>query len=109
MTRELEELKAERDVLKKERDLLRLSVGELQAENTAMAARLGKLGSAGQDVLKDVREEVSGKGRSRASSIKGLLSPASKSPLLRGTSSSLVRESSNLVENAPPEPGFLKV
>jgi hypothetical protein len=72
MTRQLEEVTAERDVLKVERDLLRKSMADLQAENTALAARVGKLGAAGEAVLRDVREEISGGGRLRAASLKGL-------------------------------------
>jgi len=72
MMRELEELKAEVGVLRKEKDILRGQVGDLQAENTALAARVGKLGSQGEQVLMDVRAEVGRTGRLRASSLKGL-------------------------------------
>jgi hypothetical protein len=77
MGRELEEVKAERDILRVERDLLRKSMGDLQAENTALAARLGKMGAPGEAVLKDVKEEISGGGRMRASSLRGLTKPSS--------------------------------
>ncbi|KAH6681624.1 hypothetical protein B0J14DRAFT_679632 [Halenospora varia] len=70
--RELEELKAEVGVLRKEKDILRGQVGELQAENTALAAKVGRLGSQGEEVLREVREEVSKGGRLRASSLKGI-------------------------------------
>ncbi|KAE9379144.1 hypothetical protein N431DRAFT_478218 [Stipitochalara longipes BDJ] len=72
LMRELEELKAEVVVLRKEKDILRGQVGDLQAENTALAARVGKLGSQGEQVLMDVRAEVGRSGRLRASSLKGL-------------------------------------
>jgi hypothetical protein len=72
LLRELEELKAEVGVLRKEKDILRGQVGDLQAENTALAAKIGKLGSQGEQVLMDVRAEVGRTGRLRASSLKGL-------------------------------------
>lgn len=106
MTRELEEAKAERDLLRKERELLRVQVGELQAENTMLAARLGKLGEAGEKVLKDVRDGVSTAGRSRTSSIKGMLVP-NRSPIIR-TNSALAKESPSLAaeKSSPPAPSF---
>lgn len=72
MTRQIEELTAEVQLLRKEKDLLRGQVGDLQAENTALAARVGRLGMQGEEVLKDVRAEVGRGGRLRASSLKGL-------------------------------------
>ena len=83
MSRELEEVKAERDILKVERDLLRKTMADLQAENTALAARVGKLGAAGEAVLRDVREEISSGGRLRAASLKGLGTANSKASSLR--------------------------
>jgi len=44
----------------------------LQAENTALAAKVGKLGIQGEEVLKEVRAEVSKGGRLRASSLRSL-------------------------------------
>jgi hypothetical protein len=72
LMRELEEVKAENSVLRKEKEILRRQVGDLQAENTALAARVGKLGTQGEEVLRDVRAEVGRSGRLRASSLKGL-------------------------------------
>jgi hypothetical protein len=83
MSRELEEVKAERDILKVERDLLRKAMAELQAENTALAARVGKLGATGEAVLRDVREEISSGGRLRAASLRGLGSGSSKTSSVR--------------------------
>jgi hypothetical protein len=83
MSRELEEVKAERDILRVERDLLRKTMADLQAENTALAARVGKLGAAGEAVLRDVREEISSGGRLRAASLKGLGTGGSKASSLR--------------------------
>ncbi|KAK4177345.1 hypothetical protein QBC36DRAFT_327181 [Triangularia setosa] len=44
MAMELERTRAERDVAKKEIEILRGQVGELQRENTMLVAKLGKLG-----------------------------------------------------------------
>lgn len=96
MSRELEEVKAERDILKVERDLLRKTMADLQAENTALAARVGKLGAAGEAVLRDVREEINSGGRLRAASLKGLGSGGSKASSLRG-----VEIGSSQKENSP--------
>lgn len=71
LLREKDEIKAELDVVKKERDILQGQVGELQRENTALAARLGKVDN-GKSFLKEVREELlrARKGtRSRSSSL----------------------------------------
>ncbi|TVY37188.1 Reticulocyte-binding protein-like protein [Lachnellula subtilissima] len=57
MAREMEEVKAEVELLRKEKEILRNQVGDLQAENTALAAKLGKLGG-GDEILRLVREEV---------------------------------------------------
>jgi len=72
LLRELDEVKAEVGVLKKEKEILRSQVGDLQAENTALAAKIGKLGAQGEGVLREVRQEVAKSGRLRASSLKGL-------------------------------------
>jgi hypothetical protein len=72
MGRELEELRAEVDVLRKEREIIRGQVGELQKENTSLAARVGRLGLQGEEVLREVREEVQRGARLRASSLKGI-------------------------------------
>lgn len=66
LLRELEELKAEVSVLRKERQIMLEQVGALQAENTALAAKVGRMG------LMEVKDEVGKTGRSRASSLKGL-------------------------------------
>ena len=49
---ELEKARAERDVALKEIDILREQVGELQAQNTALVAKMGRQSSP--DVLRDV-------------------------------------------------------
>ncbi|RDL40698.1 Bet v1-like protein [Venustampulla echinocandica] len=70
LTRELEEHKAELNLLRKENDILRTQVGELQAENTALAAKLGRFGMQGDDLMREVKQEVGKGGRLRASSLK---------------------------------------
>lgn len=72
MARELEEIRAEVGVLRKEKEILRAQVGDLQAENTALAVRVGRLGIQGEEVLREVKEEVGKSGRTRTNSLKGL-------------------------------------
>merc|ERR1712000_177979 len=45
LTLELEKVRTERDVALKQVELLQMQVGELQKENTALVARLGKAGA----------------------------------------------------------------
>ena len=66
LLRELDEIKAEVSVLRKERQIMLEQVGALQAENTALAAKVGRMG------LLEVKDEVGRMGRARASSLKGL-------------------------------------
>lgn len=66
LVRELEELKAEVGVLRKEKQIMLEQVGALQAENTALAAKLGRMG------LLEVKDEVGKSGRARSNSLKGL-------------------------------------
>lgn len=77
LLRELEEVKAEVGMLRKEKEILSGQVGDLQAENTALALRVGRLGAQGEEVLRDLRAETGRTGRLRASSMKGLVRPAS--------------------------------
>jgi len=55
--RELEEVKAEALVLRKEKEIMKGQVAELQAENTALAVKMGRMGMAGEDLLKSFKEE----------------------------------------------------
>ncbi|KAI9785168.1 MAG: hypothetical protein M1839_000806 [Geoglossum umbratile] len=66
---ERDEMKAELNLLRKEREILITQVGELQAENTALTARLGKLG--GGDLVAELKQEVGRAGRLRARSLGG--------------------------------------
>ncbi|KAB8296813.1 hypothetical protein EYC80_002230 [Monilinia laxa] len=58
-------LKAEIEVLRREKEVLRAQVGSVQRENTLLVGRLGRLGVPGEDMLKEVREELAGKGAGR--------------------------------------------
>lgn len=64
--RERDEHKQRVDILEEENKLLKVQIGELQRENTALVARLGKT-DVGRDILRVVREEDM-TGRARASS-----------------------------------------
>ena len=95
LMREKEEVRAELEVVKKEREILKGQVGELQRENTALAARLGKVEN-GKGLLKEVREEMLAGGkamRSRSSSLE------SSMPGKSGSARS--RESTILGRDAP--------
>ncbi|KAF7949266.1 hypothetical protein EAE96_008433 [Botrytis aclada] len=66
-------LRAEIEVLKREREVLRDQVGSVQRENTLLVGRMGRLGIPGEEILKEVREELMGNlkgtGRKRGSSM----------------------------------------
>lgn len=64
--RERDEHKQKAELMEEENKVLKQQIGDLQRENTALVARLGKT-EIGRDILKQVREE-DGKGRTRASS-----------------------------------------
>jgi hypothetical protein len=64
--RERDEYKQRADILEQENKLLKEQIGELQRENTAVVARLGKT-DVGRDILRLVREEDM-TGRTRANS-----------------------------------------
>lgn len=66
--RELHEFKKKSSLLEQENKLLKEQIGELQRENTALVARMGK-SEPGKEMLRLVREvDLSRKGRSRTSS-----------------------------------------
>ncbi|KAJ4304764.1 hypothetical protein N0V90_000292 [Kalmusia sp. IMI 367209] len=66
--RERDEYKQRAELAEQELKLLKEQIGELQRENTALVAKMGKT-EGGMEVLKRVREELEGKhGRNRASS-----------------------------------------
>ncbi|KAF2183166.1 hypothetical protein K469DRAFT_635672 [Zopfia rhizophila CBS 207.26] len=77
LQRERDEWKEKAELTDKENRLLKEQIGDLQRENTALVARLGKT-EAGKDVLKKVREEMEGKGKKRANSRSSADSRASK-------------------------------
>ena len=69
LTREKEELRLELEMTKREKDILREQVGELQKENTGLVVRLGKLEGGGK-ILKEVKDDLSSGSRSRSSSLR---------------------------------------
>ncbi|GAB0131935.1 hypothetical protein EsDP_00000388 [Epichloe bromicola] len=56
LTLELERVRADKDVALKEIELLRTQVGELQAQNTMLVARLGRLGALNREDSSSSRE-----------------------------------------------------
>lgn len=72
MLLELETLRADVAKLTKERQEFQTLIGELQAENTVLAAKLGRLALGGDDIVKEIREQVAKSGRQRAGSLKSL-------------------------------------
>ncbi|PQE12975.1 START-like domain protein [Rutstroemia sp. NJR-2017a BBW] len=74
VARENEALRAELEVLKREREVLKTQVGNVQRENTLLVGRIGKLGGPGEEMLREVRDELmrgGAKGRKRAGSGRG--------------------------------------
>lgn len=73
LLRERDEVRLELDVVRKERDILGAQVRDLQRENTALVARIGKLGGEGKDLVRLVKmeDEAGGGGRSRSGSGSG--------------------------------------
>ena len=69
LTREKEELRLELEMTKREKDILREQVGELQKENTGLVVRLGKLEGGGK-IFKEVKDDLSSESRSRSSSLR---------------------------------------
>lgn len=100
MQRELEEAKAEVALLRKEKEILRGQVGDLQAENTALAARIGRLGPQGEEVLHDARLEVGRSSRTRAGSLR---SSNGKTSSVRGLSVDSDRAKENIAVPAAIE------
>lgn len=68
LMREKEASRQELDLVSKERDILRLQVGELQRENASLVVRLGKT-EDGKEVLREVKKEAEGN-RSRSGSLR---------------------------------------
>ncbi|KAH8595850.1 hypothetical protein B0O99DRAFT_511145 [Bisporella sp. PMI_857] len=98
IVRERDELKAEVELLRKEKGILRGQVGDLQAENTALAAKLGRLGTQGELLLKEVRDQVGKSGRTRANSLKGMgIMPGRPSSIRNGSSSSEKERGASIV------------
>lgn len=88
--RERDEHKQRVDILEEENKLLKEQIGELQRENTALVARLGKT-DVGRDILRLVREEDM-TGRTRASS-RASRSSGKSSKTKNGSEGSIARSS----------------
>lgn len=80
-------LKAEIEVLRREKEVLRDQVGRVQRENTLLVGRMGRLGIPGQEMLREVREELSGgfKGRKRGSSMGSVSQSGSQRSVVSGS------------------------
>ncbi|KAH3909227.1 hypothetical protein HBI56_187700 [Parastagonospora nodorum] len=94
--RERDENKQRGDILEQENKLLKEQIGELQRENTALVARLGKT-ELGKDILKAVKQEdLTGRPRASSSSSR----KSAKSAKSRGESelSGLARSSTEPVK-----------
>ncbi|KAF2477010.1 uncharacterized protein BDR25DRAFT_309331 [Lindgomyces ingoldianus] len=75
--RDRDDWKEKAGLAEQENRLLKEQIGDLQRENTALVARIGKT-EIGLDLLKKVREEMDGKSRKRASSRASAESRASR-------------------------------
>lgn len=96
--RERDEAKQRAELAEQELKILRGQLGELQRENTALVANIGKA-PGGLDILKRIKEEMDGKkGRERASS-RGSISSGKSDR----TKSGLKREGSGLAHMESPE------
>ncbi|KAF7901602.1 uncharacterized protein EAF01_006901 [Botrytis porri] len=66
-------LRAQIEVLKREKEVLRNQVGSVQRENTLLVGRMGRLGIRGEEIMREVREELTGNfkgtGRKRGGSM----------------------------------------
>lgn len=97
--RERDEYKCRAELAEQELRLLKEQIGELQKENTALVANVGK-SEKGLELLKRVREDLEGKqGRNRASS-RGSIYSGGSNP---GKKSGHQREGSGLVIVKGPE------
>ncbi len=99
LTREKEQYRQQLEVVSKERDFLKEQVGALQRENTALVAKIGKIGE-GPGILRDLRTELSGGLRNRSGSLRKANVAANHSSS-NSVASSVGLEASVLA--APPE------
>lgn len=93
--RERDEWKQKAELAEQENKLLQDQIRELQRENTAFVAAMGKT-PEGIEILKTAREELQGKGRKRASSRASGRSTASKSSAGNKSEHERQRSSSHL-------------
>jgi flagellar biosynthesis GTPase FlhF len=95
--RQRDEHKQRVDILEEENKLLKIQIGELQKENTALVARLGRT-EIGQDILRAVKEEDM-TGRARASSRASKSSVKSGRPKAGSDASSIARVSTDTLKS----------
>lgn len=99
LSREKEQYRQQLEVVSRERDLLKEQVGALQKENTALVAKIGKMGG-GPDLLRDVRSELSG--RNRSGSLRKMRSVATGgSSSSHSTSNSVVGFDATVLASTP--------
>lgn len=99
LNREKEQYRQQLEVVSRERDLLKEQVGALQKENTALVAKMGKIGG-GPDLLRDVRSELSG--RNRSGSLRKMRSVATGgSSSSHSTSNSVVGFDATVLASTP--------
>jgi len=75
--RERDEYRRQLELVRRENELLRRQMGELQRENTLLVQKVGKT-DVGQSALRQVKEELAGSDRTRASSVGSRTSAKSK-------------------------------
>lgn len=99
LSREKEQYRQQLEVVSRERDLLKEQVGALQKENTALVAKMGKMGG-GPELLRDVRSELSG--RNRSGSLRKMRSVATGgSSSSHSTSNSVVGFDATVLTSSP--------
>lgn len=99
LSREKEQYRQQLEVVSRERDLLKEQVGALQKENTALVAKMGKMGG-GPDLLRDVRSELSA--RNRSGSVRKMRSVATGgSSSSHSTSNSVVGFDATVLASTP--------
>lgn len=80
VSRERDEFRSSSDLFRRENTLLREQVADLQAQNTLLAQRLGKIG--GPDALKSIQDDL---GHKRTRSMKSIASAASSESAQKAT------------------------
>lgn len=90
VSRERDEFRSQSDLFRRENTLLREQVADLQAQNTVLAQKLGKVG--GPDALKSIQDEFDHK---RTRSMKSLASTGSSDSTQKGTEKKIEAEAAS--------------